>query len=380
MEKNSSMNRIEAAVIELFPQAVGETWFPSRVLFQAACQTYLPFPNRTLILENAHWANLPAGWNADIIHAADSIQNSENLGLFYHLAVHLLLYEKKRYDARQFRYWPDPDKEMGSAAPIFFLLVSLSCVALVRELHRQTSIPVDITRDTCKSIGVKAHDYFFFHDEPGIIKWAVYWFQHHISGNLYRVGRLEFMLKRLYKGLSVYRKNGEMRLVCEDPETGQFVSLLPNGQRDHSGEMLRQWDCYMDTNDFILDVHIPGGGGLTLASIRDSFARALIFFDHLYPNLVIKGFECVSWIFSPDLEAAFPPKSNLIRFRDQVYVFPVKSKKTEGLNFIFGTFSRNHSRWPEKTSVQRKLKAHILAGGSFRLSGMVCPREILLQS
>ena len=365
------MNKLQIAFTTLFPGALEEDWLPSESLFNEALSISISDTDR--ILENAQWAGLPKDWEADISHAAEIIRSTENLSAVYSLAAHLLINAEERYDAKQFRYWPDPHGALGTAAPLFYLLLSLECLNPLRELHRKKGIPEDITRDTCSGIGAKAHDYFFFHERPGTMKWALWWFQHHLAGRLYRLGRLEFMLKRLYEGLGVFRRGEETRLICKDPESGKLITLLSSGDTQH----LHGWETVLGSGDLVLDIHIPGGGGLTPDRIDDSLSRALDFFDRIHPDEPIKGFECISWIFSPDLEAAYSPQSNLIRFRDRVYLFPVEGQKVEGLPFIFGTFSENPDDWPEKTTVQRMLKQHIISGGQFRLSGMVYPVLIL---
>ena len=361
------MNKVHRAFTELFPGALENLWPPPESLFNEALSISISDTDR--ILEHARRAGLPEDWDADISHAAEIIRSREELSAVYSLAAHLLIHAEERYDAKQFRHWPDPNSAMGAAAPLFYLLLSLEFIGPVCELHRRTGIPEDISRDTCLGIGSKACDYFFFHERPGTTKWALWWFQHHLAGRLYRLGRLEFMLKELHEGLSVLRRKGETRLTCKDPESGALISL-PSG----NAQQLHGWETVLGPGDLVLDIHIPGGGGLTRDRIDDSFSRALDFFGRLHPDKPIKGFECISWIFSPDLEAAYSPQSNLISFRDRVYLFPVEGQDLEGLPFIFGTFSENPSDWPEKTTVQRRLKQHIVSGGQFRISGMVYPR------
>jgi len=302
-------------------------------------------PRVNTVLENARWAGLLADWEADIARAAESVHADVPLSRLYSLALYLLLHED--YDAKLFRYWPDPDAAMGASAPLVYLLLSLDCVGRVRRLHAEQAVPAHITRCTCTGIGSKAYDYLFFHGRPGTMKWALWWFRHHVKGELYRVGRLEFMLKQ----------------------------LSPEASASTDKELLRALE--LSPGDYVLDIHIPGGGALTLETVCASLTDGLTFFDSLHPHTHIKGFESVSWIFSPDLEAAYPPGANLLRLRDRVHLFPVQSRQVEGLPFIFGTFSENPNDWPQTTSVQRKLTRHISAGGRFRMSGMLLSRTEL---
>lgn len=316
------------------------------------------------ILENAFWAGLPEAWESDIAHAARIIHADVPLSRLYSLARYLFLHED--YDAKLFRYWPDPDAAMGRFAPLFYLLLSLDCVGMVRRLHAETAIPEHITRCTCRGIGTKAYDYFFFHGRPGTMKWALWWFRHHIRGELYRVGRLEFMVKQLHESLFLE----DDKLTCHQPESSTSPEAATKPAQPADGIII---PVDLSPGDYVLDIHIPGGGGLTLERVHDSLSDGLDFFDHLHPDKKIKGFESVSWIFSPDLEAVFPPEANLIRFRDKAHLFPVQSRKVEGLNFIFGTFSEDPADWPEKPLSSEGSSSTSLPAGSFVCPACCCP-------
>ncbi|MGI9256955.1 MAG: acyltransferase domain-containing protein [Salinispira sp.] len=353
---------------EQFPDSPLDRWVPENELLLQADAHYHELMNDRILLENALWAGIPEEWFPGIILSAECIRRRPpNFpASFYSLARYLLLREE--YDAFRFRYWPDPVSCMGDFAALFYVILSLECVDVLRMRHADAGIPQHITRDTCESIGSKAHDYFFFHNRPGTMKWALWWFRHHVHGRLYRTGRLEFILKKLHKNLFLK----DQTLICNNPLSPEIVTVLKaRGGRHSAG------DHGLGPDSWMLDVHIPGGGGLSMESIRHSFLQGIDFFSRHYPDRYIAGFESVSWIFSPDLEAVYPAGSNLIRFRDKVHTFPVESRDIEGLQFIFGTFSENHADWPEKTSVQRKLKQHIVSGGKFRMAGMVLPRDEL---
>jgi len=371
--------KIEQALKALFPGCDQEPWYPLGPLRGPGTLDRLSLLNPGSIRENALYAGLSAEEIPPLIRCGAAILNHPYLLSIFLLAVHLLIDEPARYDARQFKNWPDFPRETEIDTPLFYLLLALSCVPAIREVHAGRSIPEEITRATCSGIGSKAKDFFFYFDRQGIMKWVLYWFQHSLKGDLYRLGRLEYMLKPVYHGVSVYRRrsDGTARLLMNHPETEEPVMVFPDGTftSEIPREIPETWDLCLGTEDHILDVHIPGGGKLSLEVIEDSFRRALVFFDDLYPEKKAAAFQCFSWIFSPDLEGAYEAGDNLLRFRDQVYRYPVKTGRVDGLTFLFGTDSSDPADWPEKTRVQRKLKAHLTAGGSFRLSGMVYLRE-----
>jgi hypothetical protein len=201
-----------------------------------------------------------------------------------------------------------------------------------------------------------------------------------MDGSIFRIGRLEYRIKKLQSGLMVYknRKTSRIRLIMPAPGSSERILVEPDGHfSPFRGEIPSDWMPVLTDEDYVLDMHIPGGGKLTEEAIRDSMKRGIAFFDTFFPERETKGFECVSWIFSRDLDAVYPRNANLIRFRNQVYLFPVESEKVDGSCFLFGTTSKDPEDWPENTSIQRTLKKHIRQGGAFRLSGMIYLREDL---
>lgn len=385
----SAMRSFQTSLYKVFPEAEGADWAPSQKLleeYDRRTPDYSLNLRPRIIRESAHWASLPSDWDVTLQRAAEKILGSKNILMLFSLVSELLIVERERFNGESLKDWPDPVNEMGEDAPVFYLLITLNCIPLVRDMHKKMNIPEEITRDTCVGIGTKCLDYYLFKGTPGVFKWAVYWFQHHLDGELFRVGRLEYMIKKLHKGMNVYRKDNLTRLYMNHPESGRSIIVFPDGAFTEEPwdvsekppyDNLQNWPLILDEEDYVLDVHIPGGGKLSPSVIKDSFSRALEFFDRFFPEKKVNGFECISWIFSPDLEAAFDSHTNLIRFRDQVYLFPVETEKVDGLNFIYGTFSKDPAEWPENTSIQRRLKAHIQKGGLFRLSGMVYLREDL---
>jgi hypothetical protein len=370
--------------LQIFPLETGDKWLPAEDIledFERSGKDYIPFLDPEALREHALWADLPPEWDGPIQRGAGIVRQNPALGLSFSLVSELLIREGERYGSQSLRYWPDPENEMGEEAPLFFLLVALNCVPVVRTLHRDMGVPEAVTKDTCSAIGRKARDYYFHFDRPGVMKWAMYWFQHYMQGRLFRVGRLEYMIKKVHDRISLYRdyESGRTRLIMNSPADGKRITVFPEGAFEEGvpEEILRDWTPLLTEEDLVLDVHIPGGGDLSLDSVRDSFSRAVEFFDAFFPEKRTKGFECVSWIFSRDLEALFEPGANLICLRNQTYLFPVQSEIGNIIPFLCGTFSENPEEWPEKTSVQRRLKAHLKKGGEFRMSGMIYLREDL---
>ena len=59
--------------------------------------------------------------------------------------------------------------------------------------------------------------------------------------------------------------------------------------------------------DRVLDMHVPGEGALTLASLHNALTQAESCFNQFYPERPFVAYACDSWLFSPHIEAMLPP-------------------------------------------------------------------------
>lgn len=161
---------------------------------------------------------------------------------------------------------------------------------------------------------------------------VAWWFMDYFKLKLFTVGRLQ------------YRRR---RFRCDTP-CGDWV---------------------FPENSFYLDVHIPGGGALTPALCQDSYKRAAEFYNRRFgdENIVV---GCYSWLLSPDLDALLPESSNILAFAHQYTL--TETVPDEGFDFLsyaFGVHGKPGSleSLPERSSLQRSLKAWLLEGNILRL-------------
>ncbi|MBF9017715.1 MULTISPECIES: acyltransferase domain-containing protein [unclassified Oceanispirochaeta] len=374
------MTEIESAFNEIFQDSLNSSFRPDFSLIKQQERSVCLIDSDSEVFYKAcHLAGISKDWIPGLHSAVMMIKNNRKLFTVYRYAVELLLNNIEQYDARLFRNWPDPVIQMKDSAPLFYLLLSLETVPIIRAVHLKMGISDRISRDSCTGIGSKAEDYYFLNEHPGMMKKSIYWFQNLIQGRLFRCGRLEFMLKEIEPDLFGYRNpmDNEFRILLKSPTTEKWISPSVDGKTEIEADKssFKKWNCVLKPGDKVLDMHIPGGGGLTLHLVRDSFQMALDFFEELYPEMEIKGFQCCSWIFSPDLEKIYPEGANLLLLKQAVHLYPVRSMDVEGIGFILGTSSWDTDQCPQKTSIQRNLKRHLLKGGCFRIAAMVLLKE-----
>ncbi len=111
-----------------------------------------------------------------------------------------------------------------------------------------------------------------------------------------------------------------------------------------------------------LAVHIPSDADFSPASVERSLAAARAFFRKFFPAYGSAPFTCCSWMLAPALMPLLPPVSNIRAFAERFEI--VAEYENAGYEeFLFrcpaGTAVEDY---PEKTSLQRAVKAYLLRG------------------
>lgn len=114
-----------------------------------------------------------------------------------------------------------------------------------------------------------------------------------------------------------------------------------------------------------LHIHIPTSYEPFDRETRlDSYRQAFDFYCKDGKPLIC---FCASWLLYPEYGTIFAPGSNIADFRRDFHVF--KRKQTEKFGDNWRVFGKERAlpthQLPERTSLQRSFKQHMLNGGSF---------------
>lgn len=120
----------------------------------------------------------------------------------------------------------------------------------------------------------------------------------------------------------------------------------------------------------VLSVHIPSGADLSREALDDSYQQARAFFcehpevcppDGKAPEAIF----CGSWLLCPTLRTLLKENSGIRRFAEDFELCHVVEKSNGFYHFLYWTSEDTPvADLPENTSLQRAVKAHLLAGGS----------------
>lgn len=157
--------------------------------------------------------------------------------------------------------------------------------------------------------------------------WSV-WFPRFFIPNRFGLGRLQFETAEFR--MDSYEKNG--------------VSLKKG--------------------DTVLNVHIPAAGtGITREVIDESYAMAAKFYADEFKDRPVV-FVCGSWLLYPGNDAFLPPHSNIRGFMSDYDILKVyEDPECKHAWLVFDTHSTDLDTYPQNSSLQRSLLAHMKAGG-----------------
>ena len=119
----------------------------------------------------------------------------------------------------------------------------------------------------------------------------------------------------------------------------------------------------------VLTIHIPSGTDLSREALDDSYQQARAFYA-AHPEVCLADGQppqhiiCNSWLLSPTLYQLLKPESGIRRFVDDFKICSSEAESKGCYHFLFmAKDDADPATLPENTSLQRAVKAHLVAGG-----------------
>ncbi len=291
-----------------------------------------------------------------------------------------------------------PEEERG----LFFLAVTLGNLPTIRETSARFGLQEEYVTELCQWLhGATQIFAAGNHGLPGIDPRQIHWVRLYCTGALFRMDRLEFRIAAQWMQPIFFRHKISGKLTALAPN-GWFIHA--DGRRINAHEtpgMATVITSYLETDshysgtgiasdgtvnvlkrtllskeeytpelandEVILDFHIPGGGGMTLERVKNSFLTAKEFFERHF-NRTVKGFSCSSWIFNPYLAERLP-EANTTLLRSQGYWYPSWHSGKDGVFFIFGRDDEDVRNYPGDNRMRRAFQNVVSEGGELIAQG-----------
>ncbi len=119
---------------------------------------------------------------------------------------------------------------------------------------------------------------------------------------------------------------------------------------------------FIDGGKREISLHIPSDGSLAREDIFASIKDFLAFLKSYYPDWCDVPIVCNTWMLSPALEELLDGTSRILAFKNMFEIDKTDPDATWFMEYIFPGYSEVGDSLPEKTSLQRRLKKHLLEG------------------
>ena len=304
---------------------------------------------------------------------------------------------------------------LGERASQFYVLAYLAALPYAEKEYLRRGIGAEVFDETMSDFSLWM---FYIYERTG--RWGFdrfMWIWRHLTGELFRLGRLQYVLQDFEGGVTAFRhKNTRRVLLLADPK----VTLREDGYALGAGRVRRgddhpventplsadawqaafteseegwhgntvvpygyalkpavflpreEWDLILRSGDPVLDIHIPRYDPFTVEACRDSLRRAFDFFTVQYPQRPFKATFCHTWFFTAQLQQILPAESNIVRFQREFYLFPYPGGPGFLWSFVFSETEFDPAKAPRDTSLRRSVLDWLGAGKElFDLPGVL---------
>lgn len=125
-----------------------------------------------------------------------------------------------------------------------------------------------------------------------------------------------------------------------------------------------EYEMIVTEGEKLINIHIPADADMTREALRKSYLEAREFFKKFFPEYGRAEMVCDSWLLAPSLRELLPESSRILGFQNAFDVIRVDETSNGCIRWVYGRTDLPYSELAEKTSLQKKIKACLLAGRS----------------
>lgn len=127
---------------------------------------------------------------------------------------------------------------------------------------------------------------------------------------------------------------------------------------------LLEYEFFAYKGEKVLSVHIPSDTKLVDEKVGESIEKAKEFMAKFYPEYCGCRMYCESWLLAPKLQELLPETSNIVKFQKRFALFAEDYEDKGCVYWVFkAPKDTPFEQLREDTTLQRKIKAVLLAGG-----------------
>lgn len=112
----------------------------------------------------------------------------------------------------------------------------------------------------------------------------------------------------------------------------------------------------------VIGIHIPSDADFSPEAVDASLRAAEEFFEKYFPEYAGCDYICHSWLLDQQLTNWLKKDSNIVQFQKRFSIYDPGEAEVDFLRWIFCAPGVPYADLPERTSLQRKVKHHLLEG------------------
>ncbi len=291
---------------------------------------------------------------------------------------------------------PPLEHIFGEDTGLFHAIINMSSYPRIEATYERMGVPVDYAHKITANLGCFDAIHQLGHNGmPGCSLEHLFWMRVAACGKLFRIGRLEFTIDNYPEWMPAiyrHRTDGSLKVFCRpswrvtsdgrrafgytpDAQTQSpplsivdgmvcGTEINPYGVAQLGTETtisLTDYESVISPWQHAPSIHIPAGGGLTPAVVKESLLEARDFFRK-YLRQDFPLFLCHSWILSPIWESLLP-NSNIAMFAREGYLtLDTEHQGDAGIYFVYGKNGVDPKTAPATNTIQKIFQQEALAG------------------
>ncbi|MGE3528749.1 MAG: ATP-binding cassette domain-containing protein [Methyloceanibacter sp.] len=218
-------------------------------------------------------------------------------------------------------------------ARLRFLAIALFQVPDAEARRTAKGLDPQHTEATLADLGVWARHFLKRGRFHGITLETLRWAQRYLTGDLTRIGAVQFDIAKFTGDVRAYRHPSTRELSVVSLE-GKVIDK--NGNLTDREQSYEGFELALEPGAPMLEIHFPENARITLKGVGQAIKEALAFYARWKPDLMPRGVFGTGWELDPQIAALLPRNLGLHGIQQGGQLYPCKSSEPSVIRRLFG--------------------------------------------
>lgn len=189
------------------------------------------------------------------------------------------------------------------------------------------------TEATLADLGVWARHFLKRGRFHGITLETLRWAQRYLTGDLTRIGAVQFEMARFTGKVRAYRHSStrELSVVSLEGKAIDKDGNLTDREPSHEG-----FELALEPGAPMLEIHFPENARITLKGVGQAIREALAFYGRWKPDVTLRGVFGTGWELDPQIAVLLPRNLGLHGIQQGGQLYPCKPSEPSVIRRLFG--------------------------------------------